>query len=97
MLTGATGSLGAYILDELLSDPSVATVYCLCRAKDDADASSRIETSMKTRKLLSRYIQSQARVKALASDLSVNKLGLRSDVYDEIATRATLVIHVSTL
>ncbi|KAJ8588018.1 hypothetical protein M405DRAFT_934390 [Rhizopogon salebrosus TDB-379] len=93
VLTGATGSLGAYILDELLSDPSVATVYCLCRAKDDADAASRIETSMKTRKLLPRYVQSQARVKALASDLSVNKLGLRSDVYDEIATRATLVIH----
>lgn len=96
MLTGATGSLGAYILDELLSDSSVATVYCLCRAKNDTDASSRIAASMKTRKLLPRYVQHQARVIALASDLSVNTLGLQSDVYNEIATRATLVIHVST-
>ncbi|KAG1808219.1 L-aminoadipate-semialdehyde dehydrogenase [Suillus subaureus] len=93
VLTGATGSLGAYILDELLSDPSVATVYCLCRAKDDADASSRITASMKTRKLSSHYEQVQSRVKALACDLSTNKLGLQSDVYNEIATRATLIIH----
>lgn len=93
VLTGATGSLGAYILDELLLDPSVATVYCLCRAKDDADASSRIIASMNTRKLSSRYEQVQLRVKALASDLSTDKLGLQSDMYNEIATRATLIIH----
>ncbi|KAG1723799.1 putative aminoadipate reductase [Suillus lakei] len=93
VLTGATGSLGAYILDELLSDPSVATVYCLCRAEDDIDATSRITASMKTRKLLSRYEQAQSRVKALASDLSTVKLGLQSDMYNEIATRATLIIH----
>lgn len=93
VLTGATGSLGAYILDELLSDPSVATVYCLCRAEDDSDASSRITASMKTRKLLSRYEQVQTRVKALASDLSTDKLGLQTDMYNEIATRATLIIH----
>ncbi|KAG2076388.1 L-aminoadipate-semialdehyde dehydrogenase [Suillus decipiens] len=93
VLTGATGSLGAYILDELLSDPSVATVYCLCRAKDDGDASSRITASMNTRKLSSHYGQVQLRVKALASDLSAEKLGLQSDIYIEIATRATLIIH----
>ncbi|KAG0707371.1 L-aminoadipate-semialdehyde dehydrogenase, partial [Suillus ampliporus] len=93
VLTGATGSLGAYILDELLSDPSVATVYCLCRAKNDSDASSRVTASMKTRKLSSRYVQAKSRVKALASDLSADKLGLQSEVYNEIATRATLIIH----
>ncbi|KAG1732264.1 putative aminoadipate reductase [Suillus paluster] len=93
VLTGATGSLGAYILDELLSDPSVVTVYCLCRAKNDSDASSRITASMKTRKLLSHNFLAQTRVKALACDLSAEKLGLQSDVYNEIATRATLIIH----
>ncbi|KAG1858184.1 L-aminoadipate-semialdehyde dehydrogenase [Suillus subluteus] len=93
VLTGATGSLGAYILDELLSDPSVATIYCLCRAKDDVDASSRITASMKTRKLSSHYEKVKLRVKALASDLSTDKLGLQSDMYNEIATRATLIIH----
>ncbi|KAG1862520.1 L-aminoadipate-semialdehyde dehydrogenase [Suillus subalutaceus] len=93
VLTGATGSLGAYILDELLSDPSVATVYCLCRAKDDADASSRITASMKTRKLSSHNEKFQLRVKALACDLSTDMLGLQSNMYNEIATRATLIIH----
>ena len=95
MLTGATGSLGAYILDELLSDTSVATVYCLCRAKSDTDASSRIAASMEARKLPS-YVQQQARVIALAADLSADMLGLQSDMYNEIATRTTLIIHVST-
>ncbi|KAH7929842.1 putative aminoadipate reductase [Leucogyrophana mollusca] len=93
VLTGSTGSLGAYILDEFLADSSVETIYCLCRAKNDADAESRVTESMKARKLLSRYTKANGRVVSLASDLAADKLGLRAEVYDEIARRATLVVH----
>ncbi|KAG1225615.1 hypothetical protein G6F68_019890 [Rhizopus microsporus] len=34
MLSGATGSLGAFILRDLLKDASVKKVYCLVRGKE---------------------------------------------------------------
>jgi hypothetical protein len=93
VLTGATGSLGAYILDLLLADPSVERVYCLCRAKDDADASARVAESMRTRQLSKRF--PDARVVALASDLADDSLGLNQARYEEIAKNVTMVVHVS--
>lgn len=97
-MTGATGSLGSYILDELLADPKVETIYCLCRAKNDADASDRLAGSMKTRKLLTRFSSANAtanqRIVALAADLPAVRLGLDEARYHEIARRATAIIHV---
>ncbi|KAN0090779.1 hypothetical protein V8E55_004345 [Tylopilus felleus] len=97
VLTGATGSLGSYILDELLADPKVETIYCLCRAKNDADASDRLAGSMKTRKLLTRFSSANAtanqRIVALAADLPAVRLGLDEARYHEIARRATAIIH----
>ncbi|EGO25232.1 putative aminoadipate reductase [Serpula lacrymans var. lacrymans S7.9] len=93
VMTGVTGSLGAYLLDEMIADPSVETVYCLCRAKSDTEAAARVNASMKTRRLLSRYSPGDGRVVALASESAAERLGLQPDVYDEIVSRATLVIH----
>ncbi|KAG8213592.1 L-aminoadipate-semialdehyde dehydrogenase [Butyriboletus roseoflavus] len=93
VLTGATGSLGSYVLDELLADPAVETVYCLCRAKNDADAEDRLAVSMKTRKLLTRFLGANERVVALAADLPAVQLGLDDERYREIANRATVIIH----
>ena len=96
VLTGATGSLGSYVLDELLADPNVGTIYCLCRAKNDAEAADRLATSMKTRKLLKRFSAANAsqRIVALAADLPAYELGLDEARYRELACRATVIIHV---
>ncbi|KAG9316268.1 hypothetical protein JVU11DRAFT_2297 [Chiua virens] len=86
VLTGATGSLGSYILNELLADPNVETVYCLCRATTDADAADRLAASMKMRKLSTHFHSSamsnevNERVVALAADLPANSTGPRPDV-----------------
>ena len=99
-MTGATGSLGSYILDELLADPAVETVYCLCRAKNDTDAADRLAASMKTRKLLTRFsanANANDRIMALAVDLPAVRLGLDEERYREIAHRATVIIHVRPL
>ena len=99
-MTGATGSLGSYILDELLADSAVETVYCLCRAKNDTDAADRLAASMKTRKLLTRFsanANANDRIMALAVDLPAVRLGLDEERYREIAHRATVIIHVRPL
>ncbi|KIJ19149.1 hypothetical protein PAXINDRAFT_161353 [Paxillus involutus ATCC 200175] len=93
VLTGATGSLGSNILDELLAGPAVEVVYCLCRAKSDEDAANRVAASMKSRKLLRRFSAAGNRVISLAADLPADRLGLEDNIYLEIVNRATLIIH----
>ncbi|KAF9219622.1 L-aminoadipate-semialdehyde dehydrogenase [Gyrodon lividus] len=93
VLTGATGSLGSYILDELLADSAVETVFCLCRAKSDEDAVNRVAASMQSRKLLTRFSAAGNRIISLAADLPADKLGLENDKYLEIMSTATLIIH----
>lgn len=97
-MTGTTGSLGAHILNELLADPDVATIYCLCRADSDIRAAERLASSLKTRKVSERFsnvqIRASERVVALAADLPEVHLGLGEARYREIANRATIIIHV---
>ncbi|KAG8879407.1 hypothetical protein FRB97_001634 [Tulasnella sp. 331] len=94
VLTGVTGSLGAYLLAELLVGHTVEKVYCLCRAKDDADAAIRIRTSMRARNLLHTMDgEDDKRVIALASDLGADLLGLKQAMHAEIVACATLIIH----
>ncbi|KAF8441638.1 L-aminoadipate-semialdehyde dehydrogenase [Boletus edulis BED1] len=97
VLTGATGSLGSYILDELLADEDVETVYCLCRANDDTHAADRLAQSMKSRRLLTRLSVANAnakkRIVALAADLPAVRLGLDGERYRQIASRVTVIIH----
>ncbi|KAJ5836568.1 hypothetical protein N7447_002594 [Penicillium robsamsonii] len=42
LLTGATGSVGAHVLFELLNDDSVSTVYCLTRKSSPLKATSKV-------------------------------------------------------
>ncbi|KAJ7823346.1 hypothetical protein B0H14DRAFT_3146090 [Mycena olivaceomarginata] len=51
VLTGATGSLGAHILYQLVSSSNVRKVICLSRAKSHEESVQRIAESMKARKL----------------------------------------------
>jgi thioester reductase-like protein len=51
ILTGATGSLGAHILSQLLSLPHVRHVYCLVRAASPSAAHARVLASLTSRGL----------------------------------------------
>ncbi|KAJ7885729.1 male sterility protein-domain-containing protein [Mycena olivaceomarginata] len=51
VLTGATGSLGAHILYQLVSSSNVRKVICLSRAKSHEESVQRVAESMKARKL----------------------------------------------
>jgi thioester reductase-like protein len=52
---------------------------------------------MKTRRLDKDFDGSDPRVVSLASDLAHDQLGLKKEVYDEMAKDVTMVIHVSLL
>lgn len=92
LLTGATGSLGAHLLAQLLSLPHIEHVYCLVRADSTHHAQERINKSLRTRGLTLQESHTE-KFTALASDLSRKDLGLGPEIYDSVRSALTLVIH----
>ncbi|ASU77501.1 hypothetical protein CDG81_03340 [Actinopolyspora erythraea] len=89
LLTGATGFLGAYLLDRLVRRTR-ATVLCLTRAEDDQQALTRIAANMRRYGLS--FEEVAHRVVPLPGDLARSGLGVGSR-FDELAERVDLVVH----
>ena len=88
ILTGSTGTLGSYILDTLLQDPTVAHVYCLNRAEDGLSVQIRMN-----RLLGLQHPPSNHRVSFLKVDLGRKKFDLKEAQYKDLESKATLIIH----
>ncbi len=91
-LTGATGFIGASLLQTWL-DRSDAIVAVLARAKHDVPPAQRIRDI-----LAELYPQAQVprlleRVKVVEGDVTQDRLGMRADHYDRLASETTHVIH----
>ncbi|KAI1155072.1 acetyl-CoA synthetase-like protein [Nemania diffusa] len=95
VLTGATGALGAHILNQLLDDPRVARVYCLVRGDN---ASERVSKSLEERGLtLSESNPWRVqKLEVLSTDnFGAPNLGLRPLEYVKLQNSATLIIHAA--
>ncbi|EEH09810.1 ochratoxin A non-ribosomal peptide synthetase [Histoplasma capsulatum G186AR] len=89
ILTGSTGSLGSYLLHELLLDPKVAKVYCLNRSEDAAER----QTQSFQGKGLSSSNAFASRVEFLHAKFGDERLGLANDVYDRLLQSVDTIIH----
>ncbi|KAK3643505.1 hypothetical protein LTR22_015607 [Elasticomyces elasticus] len=89
VVTGATGSLGAHIVAQLVGLERVAKIVCLVRAISAGEAAERVKASLRERKIIVDW----SKIEALASDLTGPTLGLSRPVYDCIANEVTSVIH----
>ncbi|OCH88468.1 L-aminoadipate-semialdehyde dehydrogenase [Obba rivulosa] len=92
VLTGATGFLGAYILQQLVVSPDVSRVLCLVRADSHENAIARVQKSLQSRKLRL-PLEEMAKIDALAANVNQENLGLRADEYEQIRSTATIIIH----
>lgn len=92
VLTGATGSLGAHILLQLVSSPLVSRVICLSRAKSKADSLTRLQDSLRLRRLVLSPAQ-WGKVESFAANVNEDQLGLSADEYAHILSETTAVIH----
>jgi thioester reductase-like protein len=94
IITGATGSLGAHVLAQLIARPDIQTVHCLVRAKDNQDAKRRVQESLQQRKIFDSLSPAACRkIHALPSDLSDPQLGLDSKTYQSVTKNLRSVIH----
>lgn len=98
VLTGATGFLGAHILDLLLQDPKVCQIFCLVRARDASGATDRIAQSLQSRGLAAvTEAQIKTKVVCLPATLSEPRLGLSEKDWKYLASRTTIVLHAAWL
>jgi thioester reductase-like protein len=88
VLTGSTGNLGAYLLDELLSLPQVAHVICLNRAEE---AEERQLEAHRVRGLTEAL--TFGRTRFITADVTDQRLGLSETIYTELANTTDVFIH----
>jgi len=90
LLTGATGFLGAFLLDELLRETQ-ATIYCLVRSPN------RQAGQQKLQRILEQYLlwnpSQESRIIALPGDLEKPRLGLKTEQFEELAREVDSIYH----
>lgn len=89
-LTGATGYVGAFLLDVLLHRTD-ATIYCLVRAKDSESGLRRIQQNLQ-------YLRAwnedyRQRIRPVCGDLGLPWLGLSSETFALLAQNVDAIYH----
>ncbi len=95
LLTGATGSLGAHVLAQLVTR-GIKQILCPVRATSDRNAVERIEASQRQRKSASlQVLSANTEIECFASDLSKPDLGLASDKLNRVRSQLDATIHAA--
>jgi thioester reductase-like protein len=90
-LTGATGFIGAFLLQELLTKDPQATIYCLVRAKTIGEASDRLRSVMKGYEIWSDAFGE--RIIPVLGDLAKPQFGMGSQQFLKLANQVDVIYH----
>ncbi|KAI1752713.1 male sterility protein-domain-containing protein [Xylaria castorea] len=88
VLTGATGSLGCFLLESLMREPSVARIICLHRGENGKE-----NQAIASQKRGFQFNSGKTSVDFFQIDLSRNDLGLQPSHLSDIHTSADAIIH----
>ncbi|KAI0004734.1 acetyl-CoA synthetase-like protein [Xylariaceae sp. FL0662B] len=91
ILTGATGSLGAHTLAQMVRSHRIIKVYCLVRGPDPL---GRIMKSIKDRGI-ELDGSSQRKITALSADVTQNDLGLGNEMIEHLKRNVSLIVHLA--
>lgn len=90
LLTGANGFLGLYLLEALL-ETTDATIWCLVRSGDTADAGQRLLVAARRRGI---DLHDHAdRIRIVAGDLAAPGLGMPPETFDLLAETMDVIYH----
>ena len=90
LLTGASGFLGAFLLNELL-EQAEADIYCLVRAADVASGMRKIQKNLNSYNLWKE--QHSPRIIPVVGDLSQPRLGLSAEQFERLAHQIDVIYH----
>ncbi|EXJ80150.1 hypothetical protein A1O1_08292 [Capronia coronata CBS 617.96] len=92
IITGVTGSLGAYVLSQLMQKESVRRIVCLVRASSPDAAFDRVVATLSAKSL---PLTNLSKIRVYPSDLSKPDLGLGGEVVEGLLNTLTKVIHIA--
>ncbi|MBW4687497.1 MAG: thioester reductase domain-containing protein [Komarekiella atlantica HA4396-MV6] len=93
-LTGATGFLGAFLIQELL-DKTQADIYCLVRSANDESGKMRIQKNLESYELWHENYSS--RIIPVLGDISQSQLGLEDEQFQKLASQIDTIYHGAAL
>ncbi|OQE14190.1 hypothetical protein PENFLA_c040G06735 [Penicillium flavigenum] len=93
-LTGATGFLGAHVLQQLLSLPTVQQVACLVRGQPGLSASARIQQTLERYNIWDSRLERTQKITVLEGDLTDINLGLGEKQFTWLTNWASAIFHV---
>ncbi|KAI1773294.1 acetyl-CoA synthetase-like protein [Hypoxylon cercidicola] len=89
VLTGATGSLGAHTLAQMVASPDIRKIYCLVRGSDPM---GRVNAALKERDL---KLEAPSKVVALSADFSRADFGLSKEIYEQFRVEVSIIVHLA--
>ena len=93
LVTGASGFLGAFLVDELLRSAPQTTIVCPIRASGDSEAESRLWQNLTRYGVAPTDPNMRRRIVAIAGDLSLHHLGLEPDRWSWLAEHTQIIYH----
>ncbi|KAI0795720.1 acetyl-CoA synthetase-like protein [Abortiporus biennis] len=92
LVTGTTGGLGSNMLVHLSNDPKVSKIYAVNRKSRGSNLKERQMETIKNNGLEDEYVDSSKTV-LVEADLSKPQFGLTKELYEELRTSVTHIIH----
>ncbi|KAF4963472.1 hypothetical protein FSARC_8521 [Fusarium sarcochroum] len=94
-LTGVTGFVGTFLLDELLRHPKVKQVACLVRGQTVTEAARRIQANMQKYDLWPEDFALTTKIIVLPGDVASQDLALGSAKFDWLANWSSAIFHLA--
>ncbi|HEY8427192.1 MAG TPA: SDR family oxidoreductase [Sandaracinaceae bacterium] len=93
-ITGGTGYLGSYVIDELVRETS-ARLLLLTRARDRRDAVEKLWRAMQLHWSADQYAEALPRIDFVMGDLTAPGLGLDARARRGVVERTDSVLHIA--
>ncbi|MCP4473364.1 MAG: amino acid adenylation domain-containing protein [Gammaproteobacteria bacterium] len=91
LLTGVTGFLGIFLLDEIMRETNTK-VYCLIRANNQLHAKKRLHQTIEKYKV-DNFINDENRIELVIGDIGEEFLGLKQAEYSNLAKEIDIIYH----
>lgn len=95
LLTGATGFLGTWVVEQWMRQPGDTELCCLVRAADTAQAMDRIDSARMQYLDTPMGLPDSTRIRLVCGDITAPRFGLSQGDWDRLATEVTDVVHLA--
>ena len=95
LLTGATGSLGSYVLAHLLTLPHIKQIYCLVRSRTQQSPLEYLLSTLRARQIHVDLTNFRDKVTSVTAEFSKPLLDIPAPILDELRARPLTIFHTA--